>query len=138
MHIQGTPQTMQNNPSYNHVVADVLARLQKSVENAQVAGIKQEKIILDPGIGFGKTSEHDLKLLAHLDQFVNSGYPILLGASRKKFLKNIASIEVPQDLVLATAITTGLAVMAGVKIMRVHDVKENRQALDLAWAIKQS
>ena len=138
MHIKGTPQTMQNNPSYNNVVSDVFSSLQKSAENAKAAGIKQEKIILDPGIGFGKTSEHDLALLASLNQFVKSEYPILLGASRKKFLNSILASDKPQDLTLATSVTTALAVMAGVKIIRVHDVKENRQALDVAWAIKQS
>ena len=137
MHIKGTPQTMQNDPSYNNVVSDVFSSLQKSAENAKVAGIKQEKIILDPGIGFGKTSEHDLALLASLNQFVNSGYPILLGASRKKFLNSLLASDKPEDLALATSVTTALAVMAGVKIIRVHDVKENRQALDVAWAIKQ-
>ena len=137
MHIKGTPQTMQNNPIYNNVLADVLTGLQRNVEHAKAAGVKQEKIILDPGIGFGKTSEHDLTLLGHLDQFVKSGYPILLGASRKKFLKSIIPTAPPQDLAIATSVTTALAVMAGVNIIRVHDVKENRQALDVAWAIKQ-
>ena len=102
------------------------------------AGIKQDKIILDPGIGFGKTNEHNLKLLGHLKKFVEIGYPILLGTSRKKFLNAITAAEKPEDLALATSVTTALAVMADVKILRVHDVKENRQALDIAWAIKQA
>lgn len=138
MHIKGTPQTMQDNPSYDNVVSDVLASLHISAERAKQAGIKQNKIILDPGIGFGKTNEHNLKLLGHLNQFVETGYPILLGTSRKKFLNKITSTEKPEDLALATAVTSALAVMAGVKVLRVHDVKENRQAVDVAWAIKQS
>ena len=138
MHIKGTPQTMQDNPSYDNVVSDVLASLHISAERAKQAGIKQDKIILDPGIGFGKTIEHNLKLLGHLKQFVETGYPVLLGTSRKKFLNTITSTKKLEDLALATSITTALAVMAGVKVLRVHDVKENRQALDIAWAIKQS
>jgi len=138
MHIKGTPQTMQDNPSYDNVVSDVLASLHISAERAKQVGIKQNKIILDPGIGFGKTNEHNLKLLGHLNQFVETGYPILLGTSRKKFLNKITSTEKPEDLALATAVTSALAVMAGVKVLRVHDVKENRQAVDVAWAIKQS
>ncbi|MFZ9609856.1 MAG: dihydropteroate synthase [Methylococcales bacterium] len=138
MHIKGTPQTMQDNPSYDNVVPDVLASLHISAERAKQVGIKQNKIILDPGIGFGKTNEHNLKLLGHLNQFVETGYPILLGTSRKKFLNKITSTEKPEDLALATAVTSALAVMAGVKMLRVHDVKENRQAVDVAWAIKQS
>ena len=138
MHIKGTPQTMQDNPVYEDVVADVLASLELSVDRAIQAGIKQNKIILDPGIGFGKTYEHNLKILAHLNRFVQLGYPIMLGASRKKFLNTLTAIEKPEDLAIATAVTTALAVMSGVKIVRVHDVKENRQALDVAWAIKQA
>jgi len=138
MHIKGTPQTMQDNPDYDNVVSEVLASLHVSAERAKQAGIKQDKIILDPGIGFGKTNEHNLKLLGHLNQFVEIGYPILLGTSRKKFLNAITATENPEDLALATSVTTALAVMADVKILRVHDVKENRQALDIAWAIKQA
>ena len=138
MHIKGTPQTMQDNPSYDNVVSDVLTSLYISAERAKQASIKQDKIILDPGIGFGKTIEHNLKLLGHLKQFVETGYPVLLGTSRKKFLNTITATKKPEELALATSITTALAVMAGVKVLRVHDVKENRQALDIAWAIKQS
>lgn len=138
MHIKGTPQTMQDNPSYDNVVSDVLTSLYISAERAKQAGIKQDKIILDPGIGFGKTIEHNLKLLGHLKKFVETGYPVLLGTSRKKFLNTITATKKPEELALATSITTALAVMAGVKVLRVHDVKENRQALDIAWAIKQS
>ena len=138
MHIKGTPQTMQDNPAYEDVVADVIDSLQLSVARAKQAGINPDKIVLDPGIGFGKTFEHNLKLLAHLNRFVEMGYPILLGTSRKKFLNALTATEKPEDLAIATSVTTALAVMAGVKILRVHDVKENRQALDVAWAIKQA
>jgi len=138
MHIKGTPQTMQDNPAYEDVVANVIDSLQLSVERAKQAGINPDKIVLDPGIGFGKTFEHNLKLLAQLNRFVELGYPILLGTSRKKFLNTLTATEKPEDLAIATSVTTALAVMAGVKILRVHDVKENRQALDIAWAIKQA
>ena len=137
MHMKGTPQNMQNNPSYDNVVNDVFSRLRNSAEIAKNAGIKEDRIILDPGIGFGKTNAHDLTLLGQLNEFVKIGYPILLGASRKSFLNSITITDNPEALVVATSVTTALAVMAGVKIIRVHDVKENRHALDVAWAIKQ-
>jgi dihydropteroate synthase len=136
MHIQGTPETMQDNPYYDDVVAEVLASLQNSVNQAIVAGIKKENLIIDPGIGFGKRAQDNLKLLAHLQAFVAMGFPVMLGTSRKRFMGALCNVTEPTELVTATAATTALGVMAGVKIFRVHDVKENRQAADVAWAIK--
>jgi dihydropteroate synthase len=136
MHIQGTPETMQDNPYYEDVLSEVLASLQNSIKLAITAGIKHENIILDPGIGFGKRVQDNLKLLAHLSEFVATGFPVLLGTSRKRFMGNLCHVSEPHELVTATATTTALGVMAGVQIFRVHDVKENRQAADLAWAIK--
>lgn len=136
MHIQGTPETMQDNPYYDDVVAEVIASLQTSVEKAIAAGIKRENIIIDPGIGFGKRAQDNLTLLAHLDKFVTTGFPILLGTSRKRFMGALCNVSEPHELITATAATTALGVMAGVQIFRVHDVKENRQAADVAWAIK--
>ncbi|MEQ1635089.1 MAG: dihydropteroate synthase [Methylococcales bacterium] len=136
MHMQGSPKTMQENPVYVDVVAEVMEHLQKRVTAALHAGIKAHNIVIDPGIGFGKRKVDNLQLLAHLQQFVDSGYPVLLGTSRKRFMGTICSVNSPADLVTATAVTTALGVMAGVKIFRVHDVPENRQALDIAWAIK--
>ena len=138
MHIQGTPQTMQDNPVYKHVVTEVIDSLNTSVNHALSAGIDKRNIIIDVGIGFGKRKQDNLDLLAHLKQFVAMGYPVLLGTSRKRFMGNLCDISDPKQLVTATAVTTALGVMSGVKLFRVHDVKENRQAVDVAWAIYQA
>ena len=109
------------------------------MNNAAIrVGVKKDSIAIDPGIGFGKRKQDNLDLLAHLDRFVASGYPVLLGTSRKRFMGSICEVSEPGELVTATAVTTALGVMAGVRMFRVHDVKENRQAVDVAWAIKQS
>ena len=138
MHSQGTPKTMQDNPYYEDVVAEVIDSLKGSIEVALQAGIKKENILIDPGIGFGKRKQDNLDLLAHLDQLVALGFPVLLGTSRKRFMGTICAVSEPSELVTATAVTTALGVMAGVQLFRVHDVKENRQAADVAWAIKQA
>ena len=134
-HMQGTPETMQNNPTYNNVVSEILFFLETKAEEYIKAGINEDKIIIDPGIGFGKTSTHNLTLLNNLSIFVNSGYSVLLGASRKRFMGDICDVDIPSELIGATTATTALGVQAGVKMFRVHDVKENRQAADTAWAI---
>lgn len=138
MHSQGTPKTMQDNPYYDDVVQEVLAGLYRQIDAALKAGIKKKRIAIDPGIGFGKRKQDNLDLLAHLDAFVAAGYPVLLGTSRKRFMGTICDVSEPSELVIATAVTTALGIMAGVRMFRVHDVRENRQAADVAWAIKQS
>ncbi|WP_333876703.1 dihydropteroate synthase [Methylobacter sp.] len=138
MHSQGTPKTMQDNPHYDNVVRNVLDTLNQSINAALKAGVKKEAIAIDPGIGFGKRKQDNLDLLAHLDALVATGFTVLLGTSRKRFMGTICDVSDPSDLVTATAVTTALGVMAGVQMFRVHDVKENRQAADVAWAIKQS
>ncbi|MGZ5018588.1 MAG: dihydropteroate synthase [Methylobacter sp.] len=138
MHSQGAPKTMQDNPHYENVVQEVLDTLDECVKAALKAGIKKEAIAIDPGIGFGKRKQDNLDLLAHLDALVAMGFPVLLGTSRKRFMGTICDVSEPSELVTATAVTTALGVMAGVQIFRVHDVRENRQAADVAWAIKQS
>jgi dihydropteroate synthase len=138
MHSQGTPKTMQDNPYYDDVVQEVLAALYQQIDAALKAGIKKKRIAIDPGIGFGKRKQDNLDLLAHLDAFVATGYPVLLGTSRKRFMGTICDVSEPSELVTATAVTTALGIMAGVQMFRVHDVRENRQAADVAWAIKQS
>lgn len=138
MHSQGTPKTMQDNPHYDNVVQDVLEALHESINAALKAGVKKEAIAIDPGIGFAKRKQDNLDLLAHLDKLVATGFPVLLGTSRKRFMGTICDVTEPSELVTATAVTTALGVMAGVQMFRVHDVKENRQAVDVAWAIKQS
>jgi len=138
MHMQGTPKTMQEAPSYQDVVAEVRGFLLQRAEVAGRAGIPRESIVLDPGIGFGKRKIDNLRLMAHLEDFVSTGFSLLLGASRKRFMGAILQVREPTELVAATVATTTLGVMAGVKIFRVHDVAENRQALEVAWAIRQT
>jgi dihydropteroate synthase len=138
MHSQGTPKTMQDNPYYDDVVQDVINNLTDRIAAALTAGIKKENIMIDPGIGFGKRKQDNLDLLAHLKALVDLGFPVLLGVSRKRFMGTLCNVTDPSELVTATAVTTALGVMAGVQLFRVHDVKENRQAADVAWAIKQA
>ena len=138
MHSVGTPKTMQDHPYYDDVIAEVIAALKQCVAAALGAGIKKENILLDPGIGFGKRKQDNLDLLAHLDALVELGFPVLLGASRKRFMGALCDVNEPSALVTATAVTTALGVMAGVRIFRVHDVKENKQAADVAYAVRQS
>jgi len=135
MHMQGTPETMQINPSYQDVIREIQDFLISRCEKAQAYGVLKENLVIDPGIGFGKTPVHNLRILASLDQFTAMGYPVLLGASRKKFMSGMCGDAEPRDLLGATCATTTLGVQAGVKIFRVHDVKENRQAADIALAI---
>lgn len=138
MHSVGTPKTMQDNPYYDQVVEEVLSHLQARIAAALAAGINNSQIMLDPGIGFGKRKEDNLALLAHLADLVGLGYRVLLGTSRKRFMGSICAVSEPAELVTATAATTALGVMAGVQLFRVHDVKENRQAADVAFAVKGS
>ncbi len=136
MHMQGEPATMQDKPAYDDVVEDIRGYLLQRADEALKAGVEQPRIILDPGIGFGKTGEHNLRLLHHLGDFVCTGFQILLGASRKRFIRSICATE--HHLAGGTCATTALGVQAGVHIFRVHDVAENRQAADVAWAIAQA
>ncbi len=135
MHMQGTPETMQTAPHYQDVVGEVLGYLLQRAAAAEQAGVARARILLDPGIGFGKTRAHNLALLRALPRFVASGYPILLGTSRKRFMGAICRETEFSELLGATCATTALGVAAGVKVFRVHDVKANRQALEVAWAI---
>ena len=138
MHMQGTPETMQDNPNYTDVVSEVVESLKARVGDALKAGIKKENIVLDPGIGFGKRKVDNINLLAHLSELVDVGYPVLLGTSRKRFMGSICAVSEPSELVTATAVTTAFGVMDGVMLFRVHDVRENRHAADVAWAIKKA
>ena len=134
MHMQGSPETMQNDPHYGDVVTEVSAYLSNQAHLVERGGVVKSNIILDPGIGFGKTATHNLQILNRLQEFVDLGYPILLGASRKRFMGTICAEPVFSELVGATCATTVLGVRAGVSIFRVHDVQENRQAMQVALA----
>ena len=135
MHMQGTPATMQENPSYENVTKEVSEFLVKQAQQAEAVGIKKENIILDPGIGFGKRTQHNLELLRDLAKLASLDYPILLGTSRKRFMGEIFKQEDPRERMPATCATSAIGVLAGVKIFRVHDIWQNRQALDVTWAI---
>jgi dihydropteroate synthase len=135
MHMQGTPATMQKDPRYEDVVEEVRAFLLERARAAEAAGIALRNLIIDPGIGFGKTREHNLTLLARLGRLVDTGYAVMLGASRKRFMGSVCAAEDPSRLVGATCATTALGVRAGVGWFRVHDVGPNRQAADVAYAV---
>jgi dihydropteroate synthase len=138
MHMQGTPATMQDAPRYGNVVEDIREFLLERAAAAEEAGVASNRVILDPGIGFGKNRGHNLELMARLDRLVDTGYPVLLGTSRKRFMGAICHVDEYSELIGATCATTALGVMAGVRLFRVHDVMANRQAADVAWAIKNS
>ncbi|HBG26772.1 MAG TPA: dihydropteroate synthase [Phycisphaerales bacterium] len=122
MHIQGNPETMQKEPYYENVVHEVLDYLLARAKAAEDAGIEKAKIFIDPGIGFGKNLEHNITLLKNLDIFVGTGYRVLLGTSRKKFIGTLTGRENPKERIFGTAATVALAVLASVSIVRVHDV----------------
>lgn len=138
MHMQGQPANMQDAPHYENVIEEIKTFLLEHAHNAESMGVDAENILIDPGIGFGKTKQNNLDLIANLSELIATGYGVLLGASRKRFMGSICNIEKFSELVGATCTTTTFAVMAGVKIVRVHDIKENRQAIDVAYALKQS
>ncbi|MEW8221246.1 MAG: dihydropteroate synthase [Candidatus Thiodiazotropha taylori] len=138
MHMQGSPQTMQKDPVYKDVISEVMGFLENRIEAALKAGVSSKSIVIDPGIGFGKGRRHNLQLLAHLKQIKALGYPTMLGASRKGFMGSLCEVENPRQLIPATCTTTALGVIAGVELFRVHDVWQNRQAADVAWAIQQA
>ncbi|MCY3751910.1 MAG: dihydropteroate synthase [Gammaproteobacteria bacterium] len=135
MHMQGTPRTMQDNPRYNEVVAELKAFLVERALAAQAAGVLRKNLVIDPGIGFGKSKRDNLDIILNLDSFIATGYKVMLGASRKRFMGSICDITSYSELIGATCATTTIGVFAGVHILRVHDIKENRQALDVAWAL---
>lgn len=135
MHMQGTPETMQEAPHYGDVVNEVCAFLRDRMHAAMAAGVAADKILLDPGIGFGKRRQDNLALLAGLDQLVAIGPPIVLGTSRKRFMGSLCAESDPKDLLGATCASTALGTLAGVRVFRVHDVRANRQAATVARAV---
>jgi len=138
MHMQGAPATMQIEPRYDDVVAEVLQFLCDRAERAQSFGIAAEHIFIDPGIGFGKTLKHNLLLLKHIDRFVATGYRVLVGTSRKSFIGKITGREEPADRIFGTAATVALCAAAGVSVLRVHDVGQMLDVAKIAQAIQRS
>ncbi len=136
MHMQGSPQTMQDNPVYDDVVEEVLEFLLERAKRAEQFGIKRDRIFIDPGIGFGKTIEHNLLLLRNIDKLVAAGYRVCVGTSRKSFIGKLTGKEKPSDRVFGTAATVALCVAAGVSIVRVHDVAEMVDVVRIINAIE--
>jgi dihydropteroate synthase len=136
MHMLGEPKTMQRDPRYEDVVREVRDFLAGRAEHAVAAGVEPESIILDPGIGFGKTLEHNLALLRHLDELVALGFPVLVGASRKSFIGRITDTEEARDRVHGTVAANVIAYEKGATFFRVHDVGANREALAVARAVR--
>ena len=134
MHMQGTPRTMQERPEYRDVVAEIVTFLSSRIEQLHRCGIESDQIIVDPGIGFGKTVEHNLELLGGLNAFAVLNRPLLVGVSRKSFLGKLSGAEPESRLAPALACAC-LAVEAGVNLLRVHDVQETVQAVRMAEAI---
>ena len=135
MHMLGEPKTMQRDPRYEDVVREVRDFLAVRAEHAISAGVEPENVILDPGIGFGKTLVHNLALLRDLDVLAELGFPILIGASRKRFIGTITGAEEARDRIPGTVAANVLAYERGATFFRVHDVRPNREALAVAEAI---
>jgi len=135
MHMQGEPKTMQDRPVYDNLMADICRFLRQSMALAAEAGVPEEKILVDPGIGFGKTLADNLQVLARLGQLRTLGLPILIGPSRKRFIGELTGIETPAERTYGTAAACALAVAAGALVLRVHDVRPVRQALAVAAAV---
>lgn len=135
MHMQGQPKTMQANPEYQNVVEEVLAWLLQRAAICEQVGVRKENIILDIGFGFGKTLQHNYQLLNHLEQFVATGYPLLIGLSRKSMIGNLLQKDVNHRLVGSVAGAL-ISVMKGAHIVRVHDVEATVDALKVWQATK--
>jgi dihydropteroate synthase len=138
MHMQGTPATMQAEPTYRDVVEEVLAFLLDRARRADRFGIPPQHIFLDPGIGFGKTLEHNLRLLKYLGRFVATSYRVVVGPSRKRFLGTLTGKDAPADRVFGTAATVALCAASGASIVRVHDVAPMLDVIRVARAILDS
>ena len=136
MHMQGTPQTMQQNPAYTDVVRELDAFFAERLARMEQAGVRREQVALDPGIGFGKTLEHNLQLLGAWPRFAGHERPLMLGVSRKAFLGKLTGTKNPADRLPAALACAALAVRDGVQILRVHDVRETVQAARVAEAIQ--
>ncbi|SIN82993.1 dihydropteroate synthase [Vannielia litorea] len=134
MHAQGRPETMQDDPRYTDVLLDVYDHLAARVAAAEAAGIDRARIVVDPGIGFGKRLEHNLALLGRLSLFHGLGCPVLLGVSRKRFIGTIGAAEVAAERMPGSLALAVLAAGQGVQLLRVHDARETRQGLRLAAA----
>lgn len=135
MHMAGTPRTMQDNPDYTDVLAEVGGHLIAQAGLLEAAGLSSDRICIDPGIGFGKTTEHNLELLAGTGVLAGLGYPLLVGASRKRFISALLGVESLDERDFATAVLSALVTHLGANVLRVHNVRLSRQAALLSSAI---
>jgi dihydropteroate synthase len=135
MHMKGTPDTMQNNPQYDDIIGEISAFFINQINVAKMAGVKTEYIILDPGIGFGKTANHNFILIQKLNEFRKLGYPIMIGPSRKAFLRTTLDLP-PDDRKEGTAAVVSSGIINGARIVRVHDVKEMKRVVIITEKIR--
>jgi len=135
MHIKGTPKDMQANPVYEALIPEVMDYLREGIRLAVSAGVKEDMIVVDPGIGFGKTFEHNLEILNRLGDFTLLGKPILVGVSRKAFIGKILGDAPPSERLEGTLAAVSIAVLNGANIVRVHDVREVSKAVKVADAV---
>ena len=138
MHMKGTPRNMQRSPRYNNLISEIKSGLRESIKIARDAGIKEKNIIIDPGIGFGKTVGHNLEILNRLDEFKDLGKPICVGTSRKSFIGRILNSRDTDGRLAGTIATCTVAIMRGANILRVHDVKEAAEAAAITDSILNS
>ncbi len=135
MHIKGTPKSMQTNPKYDNLIADIVSFLSNQIEFARVNGISEKQIIIDPGIGFGKSVDDNFAIIRELSQFSQLGFPILIGPSKKSFIGETLNLPVNQRLE-GTSAAVAACVMNGANIIRVHDVKEMRRVMIISSKIR--
>jgi dihydropteroate synthase len=135
MHMRGAPATMQDNPVYHDVTAEVIEHLRGRMTAAKSAGVEESKILLDPGIGFGKTMEHNLELIRRQRELSSLGRPVVIGTSRKGFIGRITGESEPSKRLFGTAACVAWAVASGAAVVRVHDVAPMKQVVDMTRAI---
>lgn len=135
MHMKGTPKNMQKNPFYDDTIGEITSFFREKLELIEKTGIDLERVVIDPGIGFGKRLVDNLIILKKLDEFKKLGRPIFIGTSRKSFIGGVLNVEVDQRLEGSLA-TVVYAYIKGAKIFRVHDVKETKKVIDMVWAIE--
>lgn len=134
MHIKGTPRIMQNAPRYGDLIAEINSKLKKGIDLAIKAGIRKDSIVVDPGIGFGKTVNHNFRILSNIDKFKKLGFPVLIGLSRKSFIGKILNLDVKDRLIPTTA-CNAIAINCGASIIRVHDIEEAVWTRRIAYEI---
>ena len=135
-HMQGSPETMQKNPRYKNVTLDIYDFFEKKIKLIRSNGIKHNNIILDPGIGFGKNLKHNITLLRNISIFHSLGFPVMLGTSRKRFIKSLSGVNDSKERLGGTIASSLLAIMQGVQILRVHDVNEVNQSIKVFNSLK--